>query len=74
METGVIADRDLYRRLGELIAEVRQLRSEVATLDRKVEALELSGAKWGGVLLAVAGAATVIGWMTQAFIRKFVGT
>ena len=67
------ADYDLHRRLGELIAEVRQLRTEVLKLESKVEALELNGAKWGGVLLAVAGAATVVGWLTEAFIRKIVG-
>lgn len=67
------ADYELHRRLGELIAEVRQLRTEVAKLQSKVEALELRGAKWGGVLLAVAGASTVIGWLAQAFIRKIVG-
>ena len=66
-------DHDLHRRLGELIAEVRQLRNEVLKLESKVEALELNGAKWGGVLLAVAGAATVVGWLTEAFIRKIVG-
>ena len=67
------SDYDLHRRLGELIAEVRQLRTEVVKLESKVEALELNGAKWGGVLLAVAGAATVVGWLTEAFIRKIVG-
>ena len=69
----MMADYDLHRRLGELIAEVRQLRSEVAKLESKVEALELSGAKWGGVLIAVAGVATVVGWVAQALIRKVVG-
>ena len=67
------SDYDLHRRLGELIAEVRQLRTEVVKLESKVEALELNGAKWGGVLLAVAGAATVVGWLTEAFIRKILG-
>ena len=67
------AEHDMHRRLGELIAEVRQLRSEVAKLETKVEALELSGAKWGGVLIAVAGVATVAGWLAQALIRKIVG-
>ena len=64
---------ELHRRMGELIAEVRQLRAEVLKLDGKVEALELSGAKWGGVLLAVAGAATVLGWLAEAVLRRVVG-
>lgn len=66
------ADIDLHRQIGELIAEVRQLREGMESLDRKVRALEISAAKWGGVIIAIGALATVAGWLAQAIINRVV--
>lgn len=69
-----MVDIDLHRQIGELIAEVRQLREGMESLDRKVRALEISAAKLGGGIIAIGALATVAGWFAQAVINRIVNS